>query len=99
MSDNRDPGARLLQDVMRFKGQRNEARAETARQAGLIAELQLELIATGVRGRLLRFEDFHQHVTVEAVLCPDGRVDSRKLDLMVSDLLRRRPELGVSPQK
>ena len=97
MTDYRDPGTRLLQDVMRFKGQRNEARAETARQARLVAELQLELIAARVRGRLLRFEDFHQHVTVAAVIQPDGRVDYRTLDLMVSDLLRRRPELSVLP--
>lgn len=97
MTDTRDPGRRLIQDVMRYKLQRNEARAESARQAVLLAELRLELIAVRVRDRLLRFEDFHGHIGVEAVVQRDGHVDNRKLDLMVSDLLRRRPELGVSP--
>ena len=98
MTDYRDPGTKLLQDVVRFKRQRNEARAEAARQAALVADLQLQLIAGRVRGRLLRFEDFHGHIGVETVLQPDGLVAYRKLDLLVSDLLRRRPELGVSPQ-
>jgi hypothetical protein len=99
MTDTRDPGKKLLQDVVRFKQQRNEARAALSLQAVLLADLQLELIAMRVRGRLLRFEDFHHHIGVGTVLKPDGRVDHRRLDLAVSDLLRRRPELGVSLEK
>lgn len=95
MTDSRDPGTKLLQDVVRFKRQRNEARAEVMRQAALLADMQMELIAMRVRGRLLRFEDFHHHIGVANVLQPGGRVDHRKLDLMVSDLLRRRPELAA----
>jgi hypothetical protein len=95
MTDGRDAGTKLLQDVVRFKRQRNEARAETERQAALLAELQLELIAVRVRGRLLRFEDFHHHIGVPAVLLPGGRINDRKLDLLVSDLLRRRQELAA----
>ena len=96
MTDTRDPGRKLLQDAVRFKRERNQAREACARQGALLAELQLELIAVRLRGRLLRFEDFHGHIGVNAVMQADGRVDYRTLDLMVSDLLRRRPELGIS---
>lgn len=96
MTDSRDPGTKLLQDVVRFKRQRNEARAEAERLEALLADMRLQMIAGRVRGHLLRFEDFHHHIGVGAVVSADGRVNLRKLDLMVSDLLRRRPELGIS---
>lgn len=97
MTNYRDGGSNLLADVVRFKRLWHEARAETERQAALIAELQLHLLAGRVRGRLLRFEDFHTYIGVEAVLHIDGRLDGRKIDLAVGDLLRRRPELSAIP--
>ena len=90
-----DPARKLLGDVVKAKRLWRAARDENARQASVIRELQLELIAGRVRGRLRRFEDFHQYIGAEACLHIDGRLDYRKLDLLVSDLLRRRPELGA----
>ena len=95
MTDSWDPARKLLGDLVKVKRQRNDAVARVARLTALAAELQLQVIAMRVRGRLLRFEDFHQYIGAEAVLHIDGRLDYRKLDLMVSDLLRRRPELGA----
>ena len=90
-----DPARRLIADAVRYKRQRNASDALVAEQAALIAEQRLELISPRVRGNLLRLEDFHTYIGVEACLRIDGRLDYRKLDLLVSDLLRRRPELGA----
>ena len=90
-----DPARKLLGDLVKAKRQRNASAALVAEQAALIAEQRLELIASRVRTRLRRLEDFHTYIGAEACLHIDGRLDYRKLDLLVSDLLRRRPELGA----
>ena len=92
-----DPARKLLGDVMKVKRQRNAAAALVAEQAALIAELQMQVIAGRVLGRLRRLEDVATYVGLETVVQPDGRMDLRKLDLLVSDLLRRRPELAAIP--
>ena len=97
MTNYRDAGDNLLADAVRYKKLWHEVRSETERQAALIAEQQLELIAGRVRTRLRRLEDFHHYIGTEAVLHIDGRLDYRKVDLLVSDLLRRRPELSARP--
>lgn len=97
MTNHHEGGSNLLRDVQRFKKLWHEARAETERQAALIAEQRLELIAGRVRNRLRRLEDFHHYIGAEAVLHIDGRLDYRKLDVLIGDLLRRRPELSAIP--
>ena len=92
-----DPARRLIADAVRYKRQRNTADALVASQAALIAEMQRQLVASRLAGRLLRLEDFYGHIGLETVVQPDGRMDLRKLDLLVSDLLRRRPELAAIP--
>ena len=94
MSDSRDPGFKLAQDAVRYKKLWHEVRDETARLTALTAELQMELIAGRVLGRLLRLEDV-AYLDLQTVVQPDGRLNYRMLDLLVSDLLRRRPELGA----
>ena len=95
MTDNRDPGFKLAQDAVRYKKLWHEVRAEAERLTALTSEQRLELIAMRIRRRLLRLEDFHTYIGVEACLRIDGRLDYRSLELKVADLLRRRPELGA----
>ena len=97
MTNHHEGGDNLLRDVLRFKRLWHAARDENARQAALIAEQRLELIASRVRTRLRRLEDVGHYIGLETFVQPDGRLDYRKLDLMVSDLLRRRPELSAIP--
>ena len=94
MTNYRDAGDNLLADAVRYKKLWHKAQDETKGQAALIAEQRLELIAGRVRGRLLRLEDV-AYLDLQTVVQPDGRLNYRMLDLLVSDLLRRRPELGA----
>ena len=49
MTNHHEGGDNLLRDVLRFKRLWHAARDENARQAALIAEQRLELIASRVR--------------------------------------------------
>ena len=95
MTNYRGAGDNLLADALRYKTLWHAARAETERLTALTSEQRLELIAMRIRRRLLRLEDFHTYIGVEACLRIDGRLDYRSLELKVADLLRRRPELGA----
>ena len=97
MTNHHEGGSNLLRDVQRFKRLSREGRDEIARLTALITEQRLELISTRVRGSLLRLEDFYTYIGVKAVLHIDGRLDYRKLDVLIGDLLRRRPELSAIP--
>ncbi|KAB1647136.1 hypothetical protein F8O06_00710 [Pseudoclavibacter sp. CFCC 14310] len=99
MTDRRDPQKKLLQDVIRFKAQRNEARRTLAGQAVLVRELRAQLLAVRLAGRLLRTDDFQRFVGVDNVLDEHGRIDWVKVDNRVDDLLRRRPELAAKPDR
>lgn len=91
-----DASQRAERDVVRYKYAMKAAEERLARQTAVLRELQLELVAIRVHGRLLRFEYFHDFIGLDAVLDEEGRIDSRKLELRLQDLVRRRPELGVS---
>lgn len=92
-----DPEQHLLKDLARAKQQRRDVEAELERQRRVLADLQAEVIMHRLRGRLLRLEDFDLHIGVANVITPEGRVDGRRLEMLLADLLRRRPELGVNP--
>ena len=94
MTNYRDAGDNLLADAVRYKKLWHEERAEAERLTALTAEQRLELIAGRIRGRLLRLEDV-AYLDLQTVVQPDGRLNYRMLDLLLADLLRRRPELGA----
>lgn len=96
MSQHADPQRKLLHDVMRFKRERNLALEHLRRQANVLDGLRADAIAFRLTGRL-RMEDFVAFIGVQKVLAADGGIDGRRLEGEVVDLLRRRPELAVSP--
>lgn len=95
MTDTRDPSRKLLADVVRFKRQAREAREELARKAQVLDALRADAIAFRLGGRL-RVEDFRLFIGVDEVVTADGGLDGRRLEVLVADLLHRRPELAVS---
>jgi hypothetical protein len=98
MTDRRDPAQKLLRDVVRFKRERDLARATLELQRVVLVEMQRAVIAERLRGRLLRLEDFQRFIGLENVLASDGRIDDRELEVRLGDLLRRRPELAAPPR-
>ena len=97
MTNYRGAGDNLLADAVRYKKLWHADRDEIARLTALTAELQRQLVASRLAGRLLRLEDFYGHIGLETVVQSDGMLDYRKLDLAIGDLLRRRPELSAIP--
>lgn len=94
---SRDPGQKLLSDVMRWKREAHELRGIVTRQAGVIEALQADSIALHVAGRLKRLDDFERFIGAVHVVDVDGNVDAGKLEAALQDLLRDRPELASDP--
>jgi hypothetical protein len=83
---------RVKVDLVRAKSRARELAAQVAARDVLLSEMRNQLIAARARDRLRRAEYFHDYIGVERVLGVDGRIDWRRFDLLVDDLVRRYPE-------
>jgi hypothetical protein len=94
MTDRRNPERKLLHEARVRQEKLEVERRENERLRAVLADAQALEITVRLAGRLRRREDFDLFIGMGRVLDADGRIDARKLELQVVDLLRRRPELA-----